>query len=90
MVYGCAACDEPADSRRIFTRCLAASSPVAAGGRPLPPSTSGLLLPRTDEGRELLHLMMLPDSATLHRSPAVASAVGCQKWRVRNRPQYRG
>ncbi len=73
VLYCCAPWDEPADSRRIFTRCLAASSPVTAGGRPLPPSMSGLLLPRTDEGRELLHLTMLPDSATLHTD---TSAVG--------------
>ena len=67
--YGCCApCDEPADSRRVFMRCLGGSDPATAGGRPLPPYTSGLLLPRTDDGRELLQLIMLPESATLHET----------------------
>ena len=73
-VWRCAPCTElPPDSRSALTRCLANSTPVSDGGRPLPPllaaGASGLpFVPRTDGGRELVKLAAAPpDSATLRR-----------------------
>ena len=61
-----APCEDPADSRSALMRCLAGSDPVTGGGRPLPLSTSGLLLPRSEDCLEPAKLTTLPDSATLH------------------------
>jgi hypothetical protein len=56
-------CTEAADSRSALGRLAARSA--AVGGRPLPLPPSALPPPRTDEGRELLKLTALPDSAIL-------------------------